>query len=264
MPASDPFSLSIRRYDARSDVHRHDLAQFVLPLAGTLAIDISGHESLLDRGLAAYVEKGTRHEQASRQENRFLILDIDPDELGASIAERLSPCPFLRLTAEANHLIDYMGAAMDRGAVPPSRARLWLPLLLDALLGDEPRPRSRLARLLAAMDADPLTDWTTARMAAKAGVSVSRLHALFREELDTTPRAWLSRLRLDRVRAWLTATNLPIAELAYRGGYADQSALTRAMRKATGSTPAAYRRQARETGPKKGESRSRPEPAERR
>jgi AraC-like DNA-binding protein len=47
------------------------------------------------------------------------------------------------------------------------------------------------------------------------------------------------------VRRLLSSTDLSIAELAYRLGYADQSALTRAMRKAIGLTPAAYRRQAR-------------------
>jgi AraC-like DNA-binding protein len=76
-------------------------------------------------------------------------------------------------------------------------------------------------------------------------MSVSRLHSLFREDLESTPHAWLSQVRLGRVQHWLATTNLSIAELAYRGGYADQSALTRAMRNATGLTPAAYRRERR-------------------
>ena len=41
-------------------------------------------------------------------------------------------------------------------------------------------------------------------------------------------------------------TDRPIAELALAAGYADQNALTRAMRRATGSTPAAIRRAARD------------------
>jgi AraC-like DNA-binding protein len=85
-------------------------------------------------------------------------------------------------------------------------------------------------------------------MAAAVNVSVSRLHALFREELDTSPKNWLREHRLARVREWLTSTDLPIAELALRAGFSEQSALTRAMRKASGLTPAAYRRQSRENG----------------
>ena len=87
-------------------------------------------------------------------------------------------------------------------------------------------------------------------MAAVAGVSVSRLHALFREELNTTPRTWIRDLRLGRVKEWLATTPLSIAEIAYRAGYADQSALTRAMREVTGLTPAAWRRQSQESATK--------------
>jgi AraC-like DNA-binding protein len=87
-------------------------------------------------------------------------------------------------------------------------------------------------------------------MAAHAGVSVSRLHALFRAELDSTPAAWLWGRRLDCVRQWLVGSDRPIAELAFRAGFADQSALTRALRRATGMTPAAYRRRAQEAQPK--------------
>ena len=80
-------------------------------------------------------------------------------------------------------------------------------------------------------------------MARASGVSVSRLHALFREELDTTPHAWLLEQRLVKAREWLATTEAPIAEIALRAGFSEQSALTRALRKATGMTPAAYRRQ---------------------
>jgi AraC-like DNA-binding protein len=83
-------------------------------------------------------------------------------------------------------------------------------------------------------------------MAAALGLSVSRLHALFREEHGTTPHAWLLERRIARACDWLVRTDLPIADLALLAGFSEQSALTRAMRNATGLTPAAYRRQHRE------------------
>lgn len=59
------------------------------------------------------------------------------------------------------------------------------------------------------------------------------------------PQAWLAERRISHVRKWLAESDLPIADLALRAGYADQSALTRAMQRLTGLTPAAYRRQTR-------------------
>jgi AraC-like DNA-binding protein len=84
-------------------------------------------------------------------------------------------------------------------------------------------------------------------MARSAGLSVSRLHALFRTELDTSPHAWLRDVRLARARAWLAETARPIADIALAAGFSDQSALTRALRDATGMTPGAYRRTSRVT-----------------
>jgi AraC-like DNA-binding protein len=121
-----------------------------------------------------------------------------------------------------------------------------VPLLLDTLTLDAPRPASRLAALRARIEAEPGLAWTTESMAKALGCSVSRLHALFREELDASPHAWLLEHRLGKARAWLASSDAPIAEIALRAGFSEQSALTRALRKATGMTPAAYRRQHRQ------------------
>lgn len=248
------FMLSIRGYGALEAPHRHDHSQLVLPLSGSLSIDISGQSAQLDRRLAAYVDRHFPHAQQSRGANQFLIVDVEPDHLDPLVADYLASCRFLSLAPEANNLIDYMGTMLVKGRVPDSWIQLWAPLLLDALTGEGPQPRSRLAGLISAIDSDPFLDWTTEFMAQQAGMSVSRLHAVFRNERDTTPHAWLARVRLGRVQHWLATTNLPIAEIAYRGRYADQSALTRAMRKATGLTPAAFRQLSQESGPKERES----------
>jgi AraC-like DNA-binding protein len=138
-----------------------------------------------------------------------------------------------------------MGALLAKERLLPHKLNLWVPLLVDALLGDEPQLPSRLAGLLAAVEANLSKDWTVENMADRVGISASRLHAIFQENLGKSPRVWLTDLRLEHACRLLSTTDLSIAELAYRFGYADQSALTRAMRKATGMTPAAYRRQAR-------------------
>jgi transcriptional regulator GlxA family with amidase domain len=143
-----------------------------------------------------------------------------------------------------------MGIMASQQAAQPALVNGWVPLLLDTLALDAPRPASRLAALQAQIEAEPGLPWTTESMAKAAGVSVSRLHALFRAELDASPHGWLLELRLARVREWLARTDRPIADLALCAGFSDQSALTRAMRNATGTTPAAYRRQARENRPK--------------
>lgn len=239
------YSIAVRSYGTQSTLASHDFAQIVLPLTGELSIEIAGRGAVLDRTVAAYVQAGSRHDQVSDVANRALILDLCPRDLETRAADRLAARPYVSLTPEATNLIDYMGVLTGKGAVPSHKLKLWVPLLVDALLGDEPQLPSRLAGLLAAVEANLGMNWTVDVMARTVGISASRLHALFQETFDQSPRAWLTARRLEQVCRLLTDTDLTIAELAYRFGYADQSALTRALRKAAGLTPAAYRRQAR-------------------
>lgn len=217
----------------------------MLPLSGTLAMDIAGREARLDRQIVAFVENGARHDQTSRVANRSIILDLHAGVLDDDACERLARGPYIAVTPDAAPLVDYMGLQAARGPVPAHRMQLWLPLLLDALPGDVARPLSRLARLRALVEARPGDDRTVDTMAAQIGVSSSRLHALFQQELAQTPRNWLAALRMERARHLLAHTAMPIATLAALCGYADQSALTPAMRRESGTTPAAWRRRAR-------------------
>jgi AraC-like DNA-binding protein len=249
-----PADLHLRSYGPRREPNRHDFAQLVLPLSGTLRLDIEGRQGLLDPLRAAFVAPGAWHSQVGEAANRSLILDLDLAQVAPQAAERLLERPFPQIGAAARKLVEFMGimagarvlAAEVAVSPPPSILQGWVPLLLDTLVLDAPRPASRLAALLARVEAAPGQPWTTASMAAGAGLSVSRLHALFRDELDTSPHAWLLALRLARAQAWLAQSDLTVAEIALRAGFSEQSALTRALRKATGWPPAAYRRQARE------------------
>ena len=240
--------LHLRSYGQPGAPDRHDFGQLVLPLSGALLLDVEGRTGRLDPLHAGFVAPGAWHAQGGDAVNRSIIVDIDAAELAPGAAERLFERPFAPLGPASRKLVEFMALMLkadsaDSGSAPPSVVQGWVPLLLDTLTLDAPRPASRLAALLARIDAAPGLAWSTESMAKAVGCSVSRLHALFREELDTSPHAWLLAHRIGRACEWLVSTELPIAEIALRAGFSEQSALTRALRKATGMTPAAYRRQ---------------------
>jgi AraC-like DNA-binding protein len=237
--------LHLRSYGELTDPDRHDYGQLVLPLKGALLLDVEGRQGVLDPLRAGFVAPGAWHAQHGDASNRSIIVDIGADSLAPGAAERLFERPFAPLGPATRKLIEFMALMSESSAAPPSVVQGWVPLLVDTLTLDSPRPASRLAALLARIEAAPGQPWSTDTMAQALGCSVSRLHALFREELDTTPHAWLLEHRLNCVREWLASTDVPIAEIALRAGFSEQSALTRALRKATGMTPAAYRRQHR-------------------
>jgi transcriptional regulator GlxA family with amidase domain len=74
---------------------------------------------------------------------------------------------------------------------------------------------------------------------------MSRFHLarLFRLRLGCSPMRYLQRSRLVRAQRLLREGALPICAIAAATGFADQSHLTRALRRATGLTPRRYARQ---------------------
>lgn len=244
-PMASTVDLHLRSYGELTPPDRHDYGQLVLPLSGALLLEVEGRQGMLDPLRAGFVAPGAWHAQVGDAGNRSIIVDIGAGSLAPDTAGRLFERPFAPLGPAARKLVDFMALMAQAGTAPPSVVQGWVPLLVDTLALDAPRPASRLAALLARIEAAPGLAWSTESMAASLGCSVSRLHGLFREEHDTTPHAWLLAHRLDRVREWLAGSDASIAEIALRAGFSEQSALTRALRKATGMTPAAYRRQHR-------------------
>lgn len=241
-----PQHLSFRTYGADGPLHSHDHVQIVLPMQGEMAIEVGGRGNMLDLTRAAFVAPDISHAQSAQGPNRFLILDCKLSDIGADAAERLRRQTFLPVPAAVRRLAEFIDLSCSAAGLvlPESVVRHCTPLLLEALTA-MPQRQSRLHGLLLRIDAAPGQAWTAARMARVANLSVSRLHALFKSELGRTPQEWLSDVRLRFVQDALAGSDVPLAELALRAGYSDQSALTRAMRRTTGMTPAAYRREHR-------------------
>jgi AraC family transcriptional regulator len=83
--------------------------------------------------------------------------------------------------------------------------------------------------------------WSLAALAAAAGVHPARLARGFRRVYGESVGERLRRLRLEAARAALARSSSDLAEVAYACGFADQSHMTRAFRRAFGVTPGALR-----------------------
>lgn len=234
--------LHLRSYDRVHWGDRHDFAQLVLPVHGEVVLDIEERRGRLDPLHGALVAPGAWHAQSSPVSNQSLIVDVDCAAFAHGPWQDLMERPFVMLGPAARKLVEFMGLMAREAAPPRSLVQGWVPLLLDTLSLDTPRASSRLAALLARIEAAPELAWTTESMARAANLSVSRLHAVFREELDSTPHAWLLGCRLDCARGLLAGSSRSIADIALACGFSDQTSLTRAMRRAVDITPAAYRR----------------------
>ena len=81
-------------------------------------------------------------------------------------------------------------------------------------------------------------------IAAAAGLSISHLYAEFRRTLGCTPSDYTAERRLDIAEHLLRETDLSVAEISQRCGFAEQTNLTRSFRRLRGITPVSLRQTA--------------------
>jgi len=85
-------------------------------------------------------------------------------------------------------------------------------------------------------------DLSLPRLAAEAHLSEFHFARMFRLSMGCTVHDWVGARRLDRARALLRGTPLPLADIAAACGYAGASHLSRHVKAATGATPGQFRR----------------------
>ncbi len=165
-----------------------------------------------------------------------------PSIAGARSVQRLR---YTVRAMPASPLILGRGRFLDAGAgaADPARAEV------AAVGAGEPR-RGRalpgwLRRARELLDDAPAAPLTVADVAAVAGVHPVHLARAFRRAFGCSPGEHLRQRRLARAQALLLTTRLPLAEIALRVGFSDQSRMTHAFAAAVGCAPGRVRRLAR-------------------
>jgi AraC family transcriptional regulator len=102
----------------------------------------------------------------------------------------------------------------------------------------------RLRRAIELMDTHLGEELSLADLAEAVSLSPSHFSHLFKELLGQTPHGYLANLRLERARALLVETDLPITEVAGQVGFRSPGHFASAFKAATGVTPRAFRQSA--------------------
>ena len=103
-------------------------------------------------------------------------------------------------------------------------------------------PQHTLARVIDYIDANLDEELSLKSIADVAEISPSYFLTLFKRSTGLAPHQYVMSQRIVKARALLKQTKMPIAEIAVRAGFSDQSRLTRLMRHHTGLTPRTLRR----------------------
>ena len=204
------------------------------PLAVFCAYDPLGHHLLeVARGLDIQVPE------------QLAVLGVDDDAVLCALGD--PPLSSIRPDAEgAGHAAAALLARGMAGAKLAPQGLLLAPLGIaerastDGVAVAAPQLRSALA-LAQARACDGIGIPALVRA---AGLSRQVLDRRCRQLLGRSMKEELDRIRLRRVRELLLATELPVAEIARRTGFAHPEYLGVMWRRHTGSSPAAWRKRA--------------------
>lgn len=83
---------------------------------------------------------------------------------------------------------------------------------------------------------------TLAGIAKAAGVSTGRLNSEFKRSMKLAPYQYVLNARVRRANAMLISTGLSLAQIALQCDFSNQQHMTRMVRRMTGRTPGAIRR----------------------
>lgn len=124
------------------------------------------------------------------------------------------------------HLVQRYAGLRRRRAITRSGLAAWQRRRATELLRENLEGNVRLADVAAACD-----------------LSSSHFSRAFRASFGVSPHRWLTQRRIDCAKQLLEATAVPLADVAVRSGFADQSTFTRVFHRLVGVPPGHWRRE---------------------
>ena len=196
------------------------------------------HAGLLDGRRAA-----THWAWAGELARRFPAVAVDPDALYIDEGQVLTSAGLsagidLSLHAIRNDFGAATGERVARHMVAAPHREGGQAQFIKATPPETNGSLEATRRWAAERLADPLD---VAAMSRHAGVSSRTFARRFREETGTTPLQWLLSRRVLEARRLLEESELPVEAIAWRCGFGGAASLRDHFRRATATTPSAYR-----------------------
>jgi transcriptional regulator GlxA family with amidase domain len=187
----------------------------------------------------------THWRHAARLADLYPAAHVDPDVLyvdegdlltSAGVAAGIDLCLHL---LRRDHGAEAANAAARQTVVAPHRAGGQAQFIDRAVpSSDDGSLEPTRTYALQHLD-EPLT---VAQLARHACTSERTFNRRFRQETGTTPLKWLHAQRVDQARQLLEGSDLPVETIAQRCGFGSATILRQHFRRATATTPTAYRR----------------------
>jgi AraC family transcriptional regulator len=227
------------------------------PVEGTCRCEDHFVHRLIQPGDIDFVPLGYAATWHDRGPGRVARVNLSPElvnrtasSMGHRNASGISFPSLLSLSDPVlRHLILALVAELESGGSEPLFAESCATALAAHLVrryagvrSNEHAPglsRRQRARVVDHINANLATRLSYAEIATAAGISPSRLKALFKRSFGVSVHQYVIRRRIDFAVRLLSQGGARVCDVAQQAGFSDQSHMARFMRRVIGTTPAA-------------------------
>ncbi len=233
--------LELRHYSEQVDTHSHDYHQLVLPLFGSLEIEIDHNADRVYQQKAAFIAAGHQHVFSSSDNNAFIVADIP-----LSLAPTLDELPsFITLTPGLQSYAQFLSLELAKAGLSPQTRQHMLLLLLELITEYHcqlPKIDKRVETARAYLDSQLSQSISLDQLAKVAHLSRRHLSELFRQNYNMSPQEYLREKRMQIALKLLQTNQLTIQQIALEVGYQSQAAFSDRFRRHFGLSPKHFRK----------------------
>lgn len=227
--------------------HSHDLGFFTLIVNGYYS-EILGSKTVVYSPQTVLWRQPelTHRDRVEAPSSRFFFVEIQ-----ASFADRLRSCERIPAhLSERNGTLTWLASRLRSEIVRgDSASSLIAEGIALEMIGNltrkqgniEKRAPKWLFRIIERLNEEFAENLTSESLAEEAGVHPVHLAAVFRKFQHETIGDYVQKRRVEHASELLQDLDIPLADVAFECGFADQSHLTRVFKRRVGMTPGAFR-----------------------
>ena len=231
--------LSIRSYRSQPVSHSHQYHQLVLPLRGTIDIQVENFSGKVAPRECVIVRSNQEHLFCADTKARFIVADMEqfPENIHGSkeIVFEINKPLFNYLLFVESQLEYQVNLALER-----TMYEAFCLLLGEQTL--QPKRDPRISNVLMYVEQHLDEPLPISKLAGVAFLSPTQFKKTFKAELGVTAFQHITALRMEKAQALLTHTDYPMQIVGEKVGYRELSAFSRKFTQFFGFSPTKFKK----------------------
>ncbi|CAM2949400.1 AraC family transcriptional regulator [Legionella steigerwaltii] len=233
--------VDLRSYHTESCSHSHEFAQLVLPLAGSMELEVGHYSGVVNHHVGVFIAPNERHCFAGSQENLFLVVDVASQN---GLSEEHGSHVF-NLTTSIKKLMQFTHHYLASHEGDFFTDSLINQLLIHfATKSFSPELDRMVIKAKNWIDFYFAEHVNVNKVAQHCHLSVSQLQRRFKQSLGCSIAEYWRFKKLNQAKQLLASKHLSIEAIAFAVGYENLPAFSRRFSMVFGESPSQWRTKA--------------------